>query len=237
MMPVWIIIKKELKSYFNSAIAYITIVVFLVASGWFFFRGFFLVQQASLRDLFTYLPWILLFLVPAITMRLWSEEKKLGTWEVLLTLPLKDWQVVAGKYLASLIFLSLNILLTLPLAIIVSLVGQPDWGVIIGSYVGVIFLGAAYLAIGIFISSLTDNQIVAFIVALALNFVWFIIGEDFVLFVLPYWLSGLFRYLGLGAHFSSLARGVIDTRDLVYYFSVIGFGLYLNIKVIARRKV
>lgn len=231
------IIKKELKTYFNSAMAYIVIIVFLIVSAWFFFRTFFFIAQASMRDFFVYLPWIFLFLIPAITMRLWAEERKSKTTEVLLTLPLRDWEVVIGKYFAALIFLLINLILSLPLALIVNALGQPDWGVIIGSYLGALFLGGAYLAIGLFISGLTDNQIVAFIITLAICFVLFIIGEDFVLYTLPVWLASLFRYLGLGAHFSSLSRGVIDTRDLIYYLSIIGFGLYLNIKYLSKRAI
>ncbi len=230
------IVKKELKTYFNSPIAYVFIVVFLVVSAWLFFRSFFLVGQVTMRGYFALLPWLFLFLVPAITMRLWSEEKKLQTIEVLLTWPVKDWEVVLGKFIASLLFLIITFVGTLPIPISLARVGNLDGGIIIASYVGSILLAAAYLAIGLWISSLTSNQIVSFIVGVVACFILFIIGEDLVLFVVPSFFVSIFDGIGLGTHFESIGRGVIDSRDILYYFSVIFFFLFLNVRVLERRK-
>ena len=230
------IFQKEFKSYFNSPIAYIFIITFLLFSSWLFFRTFFLVGQAHMRPLFGILPWLFLILAPAITMRAWAEEKKMGTMEVLMTLPLKGHEVVLGKFFSSFIFLMIAVLLTFPLALTVYLLGEPDNGAIIGGYLGACLMGGAYLAIGLFISSLTHNQIVAFIISIVVCFVLLIIGEDIVLMSTPTLLAPLFTYLGLGAHFESISRGVIDSRDLLYYFSVIGFFLFLNTLAIESRK-
>ncbi|MBI2463348.1 ABC transporter permease [Candidatus Peregrinibacteria bacterium] len=230
------LIKKELRSYFNSPIAYIFITVFLVLTGWLFFRSFFIANQASMRDWFSLLPWIFLFLIPAVTMRLWAEEKKLGTFEVLMTLPVKDFEVVLGKFLASFIFLAIALVLTLPIPLIISFLGSPDKGVIFAQYLSALLLGGAYLAIGLFVSSATSNQIIAFILAVSISFFFLIIGEPIVLYVIPSLIAPLFQYLGLGAHFESMGRGVIDSRDFLYYLSMIFLFLFLNMKNIESRK-
>ncbi len=230
------IFQKEFKSYFNSPIAYIFIITFLLFSNWLFFRTFFLIGQAHMRPLFGILPWLFLILAPAITMRAWAEEKKMGTMEVLMTLPLKDYEIVLGKFLASFIFLIIAVLLTFPLALTIYFLGKPDNGTIIGGYLGACLMGGAYLAIGLFISSLTQNQIVAFIVSIVVCFAFLIIGEDIVLMSAPAILSPVFTYLGLGSHFESISRGVIDSRDLLYYSSIIGFFLFLNTLAIESRK-
>ena len=230
------IFKRELGSYFNSPIAYIFITVFLGLSGWLFFKGFFVVGEASLRMLFGILPWIFLFFIPAVTMRLWAEEKKSGTMELLMTLPVTDAEAVLGKYLASLVFLVLSLALSLVIPIFVALLGDPDPGQVAGGYLGAVLMGGAFLAIGLFISSLTQNQIVAFIISVVVTFVLFILGEDFVLFGIPDRLVPVFSFIGLGGHYDSISRGVIDSRDVVYYVSVIVFFLYLNVKSIEGRK-
>ncbi len=227
---------KELKSYFNSPVAYIFIITFLLFSSWLFFRTFFLTGQAHMRPLFGILPWLFLILAPAITMRVWAEEKKMGTMEVLMTLPLKEFEVVLGKFLSSFIFMIISVVLTFPLALTIYIMGDPDTGAIIGGYLGACLMGGAYLAIGLFISSLTDNQIVAFIVSIVTCFAFLIIGEDFVLMSTPSMIVPIFTYLGLGAHFESISRGVIDSRDIIYYLSVIGFFLFLNTLAIESRK-
>ena len=201
------IFEKEFKSYFNSPIAYIFIITFLLFSSWLFFRTFFLLGQAHLRPLFSILPWLFLILAPAITMRSWAEEKKMGTIEVLMTLPLKDHEVVLGKFFSSFIFMLLSVLLTFPLALTVYLLGEPESGTILGGYLGGSLMGGAYLAIGLFISSLTRNQIIAFITSIITCFAFLIIGEDIVLMSAPGMLAPLFTYLGLGAHFESISRG------------------------------
>ncbi len=236
MRNILTIFQKEFKSYFNSPIAYIFIITFILFSSWLFFRTFFLVDQAHLRPLFSIFPWLFLILAPSITMRAWAEEKKMGTIEVLMTLPLKDYEVVLGKFLASFFFMITTVVLTFPLAITVYSLGNPDTGSIIGGYMGAILMGGAYLSIGLFCSSLTKNQIVAFIISTVTCFILLIIGEDIVLMSAPDTFASLFSYLGLGTHFESISRGVIDSRDLIYYFSTIGFFLFLNTLALESRK-
>lgn len=236
MRNILAIFEKEFKSYFNSPIAYIFIITFLLFSSWLFFRTFFLLGQAHLRPLFSIFPWLFLILAPAITMRSWAEEKKMGTIEVLMTLPLKDHEVVLGKFFSSFIFMLTSVLLTFPLALTVYLLGNPETGTILGGYLGASLMGGAYLAIGLFVSSLTRNQIIAFITSIITCFAFLIIGEDIVLMSTPAMLAPLFTYLGLGAHFESISRGVIDSRDLIYYLSVIGFFLFLNTLAVESRK-
>jgi ABC-2 type transport system permease protein len=230
------IFRREFASYFNSPIAYIYLTVFVGLSSWLFLKAFFIIAEASMRDFFGLVPWLFLFFVPAITMRSWAEEKKCGTMELLMTLPVKDVEVVLGKFLASFAFLLVSLALSFVLPIIVGALGKPDLGQIFGGYLGSVLMGAAYLAIGLFISSLTENQIVAFIVSVVAVFGLFILGEDFVLYGVPDRLVPVLNYLSLGSHFTSIARGVLDTRDAIYYLSVIGFFLYLNVKSIEARK-
>ncbi len=227
--------KKELMSYFNSPIAYIFIGVFLVVGNWLFFKNFFLFGQANLRPYFDLLPWIFLFMSPAVTMRLWAEEKKSGTIEFLLTLPVTDWQVVIAKFLGALTFMAIALALTFTLPLTVSGLGNIDWGPVIGGYIGSIFLAGAYLSLGLFISSLTKNQIIAFILAMMASFVAFMIGADFVLFGAPQFLVPIMEFLGLGSHFYNISKGIIDSRDIIYYSSFIFLFLWLNVRVIESR--
>jgi ABC-2 type transport system permease protein len=230
------IFKKEFRSYFNSPIAYIFITFFLALSAWFFFRGFFLVGQAVMRGFFSWVPWIFLLFIPAVTMKLWAEEKKIGTIEILMTLPIRDYEVVIGKFLACLALLAVTILLTLVVPFSVMYLGNPDVGTLITGYIGLLLMGAAYIAIGFFASTLTENQIVAFIIGIAVCLTLLLIGEDIVLFKTPNWLFPIFSYLGLGAHYSSILRGVLDSRDIIYYLSVIAFFLYLSTLAVESRK-
>jgi ABC-2 type transport system permease protein len=230
------IFKREFASYFNSPIAFIYLTVFLALSSWLFLKGFFLIGEASMRTYFGLVPWVFLFFVPAITMRLWAEERKVGTMELLMTLPVTDTEAVLGKFLASLVFLLLSLALSFVVPIVVAALGDPDPGQIIGGYLGSVLIGAAFLAIGLFISSLTENQIVAFILSVVGIFGLFILGEDFVLFGVPDRLVPVFSFLGLAGHYDSVSRGVVDSRDIIYYLSVIGFFLYLNVKSIEARK-
>jgi ABC-2 type transport system permease protein len=230
------ILRREFASYFNSPIAYIYLTVFIALASWLFLKTFFVVGEASMRSFFGLLPWLFLFFVPAVTMRSWAEEKKVGTMELLMTLPVSDFEAVAGKFLASFAFLVLSLAATLVLPIVVGVLGKPDQGQIFGGYLGSVLIGAAYLAIGLFVSSLTENQIVAFIVSVVVVFGLFVLGEDFVLFGLPDRLVPVLSYLSLGGHFDSTSRGVVDSRDVVYYLSVVGFFLYLNVKAVEARK-
>lgn len=229
------IFKKEFSIYFNSPIAYIFITVFLVVSTWFYMTRFFLMAQADMRMYFSMLPWVFLFFVPAVTMRLWAEERKSGTIEVLLTLPFRDWEIVAGKYLAALAFLVLTVILSFPIPLTLVYLGSPDIGPIIGGYIGAFLLGGAYLAIGLFVSSFSDNQIIAFIIAVVVSFILFILGEPFILQSAPDGLKPVFAYLGLGSHFQNIGKGVIDTRDIIYYFSMIFIFMYATIRQLGSR--
>jgi ABC-2 type transport system permease protein len=230
------IFKKEFKAYFLSPIAYIFITVYLITTTFLFFQGFFLINQADMRGYFDLLPWIFLFFVPAITMRTWAEEKKVKTLELLLTWPVSDVEVVTGKFLASFALLSIVVLLSISIPITIAFLGHPDMGQIVAEYVGALLLGAAYLAIGLWVSSMTENQIVAFIVGVVVTFLLFIIGNPFITMVAPSFLVPLFTFAGLGNHFESISRGVIDSRDIVYYLSVIGFFLFLNVCSLGSRK-
>jgi ABC-2 type transport system permease protein len=226
--------KKELSSYFNSPIAYIFVAVYLVVGNWLFFQNFFLVQQASMRGYFQFLPWLFLFLAPVITMRIWSEEKRSGTIELLLTLPIKDWECVLAKFFSALAFLAIAVLLSLTIPITLMRLGNLDLGPVIGGYLGAFLMGAGYLAIGFFISSLTKNQIVAFLVTIASCFLLFILGMPFVVEKMG-GLASLFTYLGIGSHFNNIGRGVIDTRDIVYYLSLVFIFLWLNVRSLESR--
>lgn len=232
---IYILFKKELMSYFNSPIAYIFIGVFLAVGNWLFFNTFFLVGQATIRNYFSLLPWIFLFLSPAITMRLWAEEKKSGTIESLLTLPVTDWQIVLAKFLSALVFLFFSLLLSLTLPFSVASLGNLDAGPVIGGYLGALFLGGSYLALGLFISSLTKNQIIAFILGLAACFIAFLVGADFVLTSAPAGLAPIMKFMGLASHFNNIAKGIIDTKDIIYYLSFIFLFLWLNVRVIEKR--
>lgn len=231
-----VIALKEFRSYFYSPIAYVYLLTFVVLSNWFFFRIFYLTRQADMRPLFGFMPWFLLFLVPAVAMSKWAEERKSGTMELLLTLPVADHNVVFGKFWGSMGLIAVALFLTLPLPLSVSFMGTLDWGPVVGGYLGLLLLGGAYLSMGLFISSLTQNQIVAFIVGIVACFVLFVLGEPLVTSTLPSWLASIMGYLGAGAHFDSIGRGVIDSRDVIYYISVIGFFLWCNWRVIHTRR-
>lgn len=235
IQTIYILFKKELMSYFNSPIAYVFIAVFLIVGNWMFFNSFFLVGQASMRNYFTLLPWLFLFLAPAITMRGWAEEKKSGTIEFLLTLPITDWQAVLAKFFSALFFVMVTLALTLSLPLTIGRLGNMDLGPVIGSYLGAIFLAGAYLSLGLFISSLTKNQIIAFVLGLVSCFIFFMVGMDFVLQGAPAFAAPVMKFLGLGSHFYNVARGVLDTKDLIYYLSFIFFFLWLNARVIESR--
>lgn len=235
LKTLYALFKKELQSYFNSPIAYIFIGVFLVVGNWLFFKSFFLIGQVSMRGFFDLLPWMFLFLAPAITMRLWAEEKKSGTIEFLLTLPVTDWQVVLAKFFGSLAFLFITMLTTITIPITIAFLGDVDFGPIIGGYLGALFLGGSYIALGLFVSSLTKNQIIAFVLALVVCFIFFIVGADFALLGAPQFLAPIMSFLGLGNHFYSISRGVIDSRDIIYYSSFIFLFLWLNARIIESR--
>ncbi len=224
MRQVTHICRKEFKSYFVSPIAYIVISIFLLVTGWFFFSIFFLYDQANLRNFFELLPIIFSFVVPAITMRLFSEELNIGSYEILLTLPVTFWDVVLGKFLAGVGFLACMLIPTLSYPITVSFLGQLDWGPVFGGYIGAVLLGATFTAIGLFASSLTRNQITAFIIGVAICFGLTVI--DKTLFFLPRSALGFIGYLGADFHFQNISRGIVDSRDILYFLSVSFIALY-----------
>ena len=235
MRAVWAIAKKEFRSAFASPVAYAYLVVFLAFTNWFFFRTFFVLGDASMRGFFSLLPWTLVFLLPALTMRMWSEERKFGTLEVLLTWPVREREAVFGKFLGGLGLLVVSLAGTFPTAFTVFALGNPDRGPVLAGYLGLVFFGAAGLAVGSYASSLTENQIVAYVAGVAMLFTLFVAGEDFVVVAAPASLAPLLSVAGLGAHYWSIGRGVIDSRDLLYFAAVIFFFLYLTTRRLQRR--
>jgi ABC-2 type transport system permease protein len=228
------ILAKELKSYFISPIAYIVIAIFLLITGWFFFSTFFLYNQASLRNFFGLLPIIFSFIVPAVTMRLFSEELYVGSYEILMTLPLTFTEVIVGKFLAAVAFVMIMLLPTLSYTVTIALLGKLDLGPIIGGYIGAIFLGALFSAIGLLASSLTRNQIIAFIIGMSICFALTLI--DKMLFFLPESLLGVLEYIGADFHFQNIAKGIIDSRDILYFASSSFVALYAGNLVMQGKK-
>jgi len=225
---------KELKSYFNSPIAYIVIIVFLVIVGWFFTSGFFANNVASLRPMFDLVPFVFLFFIPAITMRSFSEEKKQGTIELLLTKPVKDYELVLGKFLAAVVLTAITLLPTLLYFITSLVLGETDIGGVIGGYLGLILMGGVYIGIGIFASSLTENQVVAFIISFIAVFALFMMGK--ILMQVSPGLVSAVEFISTDYHFANISRGVIDTRNLIYYFSMIFFTVFLTKVSLESRK-
>lgn len=227
------IARKELKSYFASPAAYIIIILFLALTGWFFTNTLFLNGgQAELRSNFGLIPFLLLFFVPALTMKMVAEEKKSGTIELLTTLPLKDSDIIIGKFLGSLFILLLAVSLTFPNILTIGILGKPDWGVLFCGYAGLFLMGAAFTSIGIYTSSVTDNQIVAFIISFFVLFILVIISNLLVFLPFP----GVFEYLGTGVHYENMLKGVIDTKDLIYFLSIIIIFLTAASKTLESRK-
>lgn len=218
------IFQKEFRTYFVSPIAYIVISIFLLVTGWFFFMTFFLYNQADLRNFFVLLPITFSFVVPAVTMRLFSEELNIGSYEILLTLPVTFRDVILGKFLASVALIAAMLFPTLAYPITISFLGELDWGPVAGGYIGAVLLGAAFSSVGLFASSLTRNQIVAFIIGMAICFALTLV--DKMLFFMPQSLLGIFEYLGADFHFQNISKGIIDSRDILYFLSVSFFGLY-----------
>ena len=225
---------KELRSFFNSPVAYIVIVVYLVILGWFFTSNLFINNLATLRTVFEMTPFLLLFFAPAMTMRLISEEKKAGTLELLITKPIRESEIITGKFLAAWVLYFFTLLPTLCFYISVATIGSLDTGAVIGGYLGLLLVGGVFLAISVFGSSVTENQVVAFIVSLFIVFVLFML--DKVLFYLPAFIGTVLQYISIDYHFSNIARGVIDSRDLVYYASAVGFSLFLATLVLQKRR-
>jgi ABC-2 type transport system permease protein len=228
------IAKRELVAYFASPVAYVVIVIFLLLTGFFTFMlgGFLERGEASLTSFFLWHPWLYLFLVPAVGMRLWSEERRLGTMELLLTMPITPWQAILGKFLASWLFLAIALALTFPIVITVNFLGSPDNGVILTSYVGSWLLAGSYLAITCMTSAMTRNQVVSFIISVVICFLLILVGfphvTDFLYQTLAFkqWLVETVASFSVMTHFDNLKNGVLDSRDLIFFASVIVFSLF-----------
>jgi ABC-2 type transport system permease protein len=226
------IAKRELGGYFSSPVAYVFIVIFLLLVGFFTFMvgGFFERGEASLASFFVWHPWLYLFLVPAVGMRLWAEERRLGTIELLLTMPVTVWQAIVGKFLASWLFLALALGLTFPLVFTVCYLGNPDLGVVFCAYFGSLLMAGAYLAVGCMTSAMTRNQVVSFILSVVICLFLILAGWPPVTNMLghwaPRWLVDGVAALSVMPHFESLQKGVIDSRDLIFFVSVMAFSLF-----------
>lgn len=237
MDKIWIITRRELASFFDSLIAYVLIVIFLGLSGfftWLFGNNVFMIGQASLQIFFEIAFWTLFFFIPALTMKMLAEETRSGTIELLSTKAISDWQIVTGKFLACLLLVGIALICTIPYYITVSKLGSVDHGAIIGGYIALLLLSAGYVSIGIFSSSLTNNQIVAFLVALLIG-IFFQLLFDIMGYSLRGTVGSAFNYLSMRTHFDSLSRGVIDSRDLIYFGSVIFLGLSFSQAILSKR--
>lgn len=232
LRPILTIAKRELSGYFASPVAFVFIVIFLLLSGFFTFMvaGFFERGQANLEAFFAWHPWLYLFLVPAVGMRMWSEERRLGTIELLLTMPVTPWQAIVGKFLAAWLVVGLALVLTFPVWITVNYLGNPDNGVIFAGYLGSFLMGGAYLAITAMTSAMTRNQVVAFIVSVVLALFLILAGWPPVTNLLVQWASpwlveGIAAF-SVMTHFESIQKGVLDSRDILFFLSVIVFSLF-----------
>jgi ABC-2 type transport system permease protein len=242
MSKIGIIFKRELMSYFATPVAYVFIIIFLVLSSTFTFYlgGFYERGQADLLPFFSFHPWLYLFLIPAISMRLWAEERKTGSIELLLTLPVTMLQAVVGKFLAAWCFAGLALMLTFPIWITVNYLGDPDNGVILAGYIGSFLMAGGFLAIGACLSAATRNQVIAFILTVAVCFAFLVSGFPLVLDLFSAWtpqaVVDAVASLSFLTHFVSISKGVIDMRDLIYFAMMIGFWLYANAIIINMKK-
>ena len=237
-----IIFRRELRSYFTTPLAYVFIVIFLILAGAFtFYLGNFYARgQADLVPFFTFHPWLYLFLIPALSMRLWAEERKSGSIELLLTLPVTMWQAVLGKFLAAWVFAGIALLLTFPIWLSVNYLGNPDNGVILAAYLGSFLMAGSFLAIGICLSAATRNQVIAFILTVLVCFLFLLAGFPLVLDFFrgwtPQWIVDAVASLSFLTHFQDISRGVLGLRNLVYFVLVIVFWLIASAIVIDARK-
>jgi ABC-2 type transport system permease protein len=240
--PIRAIFRRELASYFATPVAYVFIVIFLILAGVFTFYlgGFYERGQADLQPFFSFHPWLYLFLVPAVSMRLWSEERKSGTIELLLTLPVTMWQAVLGKFLAAWTFIGIALALTFPIWLTVNYLGDPDNGVIFASYLGSLLMAGAFLAVGACLSAATRNQVVAFILTAVVCFGLLLSGFplvlDFFRALFPQFVVDAVANLSFLTHFAAIAKGVLDLRDVLFFLLSIGFWLYASAVVIDLKK-
>jgi len=243
MSLLWPVFRREFKSYFATPLAFVFIVIFLFAMGAFtFYLGHFYDNGvADLSVFFGYHPWLYLFLVPALAMRLWAEERRSGTMELLLTLPIPLWATVAGKYLAAWAFVAVALALTFPIWITVNYLGNPDNGVMFASYLGSVLMAGAYLAIGACISATTNNQVIAFVVSVVVCFLFTISGAPLVIDFFQSWapisLIEAISSFSFLTHFSAIQQGVIDLRDIIFFFSLIALFLAANIVIVDLKRI
>ena len=228
------IFKRELGAYFNSAVAYIVIAIYLLFSGNLFFSQVFIAGEATMRDMFGMTPLIFIFFAPPVTMRLLAEEKRSGTIELLITMPVKDWEVVLGKFLAAVTLFAVALALTLAYPLTLDSLGDMDWGTVAGGYIGMLLLWSTYVAIGIMASSWTKNQVVALIIAVGIVFTLYIMGK--LLPLMPPALAPIVAYVSLDTHFINISRGIVDSRDVIYYLSMIGACLFMAVQSLDSRR-
>jgi len=242
MAATFAVFRRELAGYFNTPLAYIFIVIFLFLTGIFtFYLGsFFERGQADLKPFFMFHPWLYLFLVPAISMRLWAEERRSGSIELLLTLPIPLTATVLGKFLAAWVFTIISLVLTFPMWLTVAYLGDPDHGVIFASYIGSMLMAGAYLSIGACVSAATKNQVIAFVISVVVCFLFTVSGAPIVLDFFAAWAPqtildtiASFSFLG---HFNAITDGVIDLRDVIYFVSLMVFWLFVNLFVVEAKK-
>ncbi len=240
MTQVLPLFKRELLAYFRSPVAYVFLVVFSLASIGlaFFVGGFFKAGLASMESYFTFYPWLFLFLIPAAGMRLWSEEKRTGTVELLFTLPITTLEAVVGKFLAAWAFLTLAILLSVPLAGTVAYLGSPDWGIIVSTYIGSTLMAGAYLGVCSLTSALTKNQVISFVISvvacLVILFLGWSVFSEVLGSVFPVWFVDLLSNFSFITHFDAFTKGIIDPKDVIFFLSLIGFTLFLNVVALER---
>jgi ABC-2 type transport system permease protein len=242
MSTLWVIFRRELGAYFTTPIAYVFLVIFVFLSGIFtFYLGnFFARGQADLQPFFSFHPWLYLFLIPALAMRLWAEERRSGTVELLLTLPLTVTQAVLGKFLAAWFFTAIALVLTTPIWLTANYLGDPDNGVILAAYLGSLLMAGAFLAVGACLSALTRNQVIAFVVSAVVCLLFVLSGFPLVLDFFRPWapqaLVDAVAGLSFLTHFNAISRGVLDLRDLIYFVSMIAFWLFANVILVENRK-
>jgi ABC-2 type transport system permease protein len=242
MRVLFVIAKRELAAYFSTPLAYVFIVTFLAAAGalTFYLGSFFDRRQSDLGPFFTFHPWLFLVLVPAVGMRLWAEERRSGTIELLMTLPVTTWQAVGGKFLAAWAFAGITLALTFPIWITVNYLGDPDNGVIFASYIGSFLMAGALLATASCVSALTKNQLIAFVISVAAGFLLMLSGLDMVLGLFrgwaPQYVVDLVASFSFLTHFASVSKGVMDLRALIFFFSLIGLCLFINCQIVEVKK-
>lgn len=242
MSNTWIICKRELTSYFSTPIAYVFIVVFLLISSLatFYVGNFFARGQADLVPFFSFHPWLYMLFIPAISMRLWSEERKSGSIELLLTLPITTWEAITGKYLAAFIFTSIALALTFPLWIAVNYLGNPDNGIIVASYLGSLFMAGSFLAVGAAISALTKNQVIAFVLSLiaclVMNLIGFPLIVDNLRGIVPNLIIETLSSFSFLTNFDTISRGLLDIRSIIYFATLIMFGLFANAVIVETKR-